>query len=75
MLRVTFAHANQATSRPTVHEEVLGELLFLLKSNHGWHGDVQELSKGMEKHRVSHRAGNRKYLGLDHIPKVLVTAL
>ncbi len=30
---------------------MLSELLFLLKSNHGWHGDVPALSKGMDQRR------------------------
>ncbi len=75
MSRVTFGHANQATSRPTVHEEVLGELIFLLKSDHRWHGDIPALSKGTEQHRgfSQARAENRKYLGHDHIPNYIAS--
>ncbi len=67
MLRVMFGHANQATSRPSVHEEVLGELLFLLKSNHGT-VTSQQCQRAWSNTGVSHRAENRKFLDHDRIP-------
>ncbi len=75
MPRVTFGHANQSTSRPTIHEEVLGELIFLLKGNHGWHGDIPALSKGMEQHGVLTGQGRESKVSRPRSHPKLVTAL